>query len=78
MPLLLYPIQVPQVPLFFDGQNITDFLNRYSQLCSDYDLSKSEKIYRLPWYCEFFIGKYIEILIRGAADWATVRSILRK
>ena len=62
---------------FFDGQNITDFLDRYNQLCSDYHLSESEKIYRLPWYCELFMGKYIKILIKGA-DWASVRSILRR
>ena len=28
----------------------------YDQLCLDYRLSESEKIYRLPWYCEFFTG----------------------
>ena len=36
-----------------------------------------KKIYRLPWYCEFFIGKYVRILIKGA-DWAAARSILRR
>ena len=38
---------------------------------------ESEKIYRLPWYFGFFTGHYIKILIKGA-DWASVRSILRK
>ncbi len=33
--------------------------------------------YRLPWYCEFFLGRYIRILIKGA-DWTAARSILRK
>lgn len=36
-----------------------------------------KKIYRLPWYWEFFTGKYIKILIKGA-DWATIKSTLRK
>ncbi len=31
----------------------------------------------LPWYCEFFTGNYIKILIKGA-DWAAVRAILRR
>ena len=72
-------IPYPGTPgaLFFDRKNITDFLDLYSQLCADYYLLESEKIYRLPWYCEFFTGNYIKILIKGA-DWAAVRSILRK
>ena len=62
---------------FFDGQNITYFLDLYNQLCSDYRLSESEKINRLPWYCESFTGNYIKIQVKGA-DWASVRSILCK
>ena len=81
-PLMALPIIIPYPGVpgapFFDGQNITNFLDRYSQLCSDYGLSESEKIHRLPWYCELLVGKYAKILISGAADWATVRSVLRK
>ena len=73
--MIPYP-GTPRAP-FFDGQNITHFLDLYDQLCSDYRLSESEKIYRLPWYCEFFIGRYIKILIKGA-DWTAVRAILRR
>ncbi len=61
----------------FDGQDITHFLDLYDQLCSDYRLSESEKINRLPSYCEFFIRNYVKILIKGA-DWAAVRAILRR
>lgn len=57
----------PSAPLF-NGQNITHFLDLYDQLCSDYCFSESEKIDRLPWCCEFFIGKYVRI----------ARSILRR
>lgn len=75
--LLIMPYSdIPGAP-FFDRQNITHFLDLYDQLCSDYCLSESEKIYWLWWYCEFFIRKYIKILIKRA-DWATVRSVLRK
>lgn len=66
----------PSAP-FFDGRNITHFFDLYSQLCSDYRLSESEKINRLPSYYEFFTGNYIKILIKGA-DWAAVRATLRK
>ena len=80
-PMDYFPIIMPYPGTlgapFFDGQNITHFLDLYSQLCSDYRLSESEKIIRLPWYCEFFTGNYIKILIRGA-DWTAVRAILRR
>ncbi len=62
---------------FFDGQNITHFLHLYNQLCSDYRLSDSEKINRLPSYCESFTGNYVKNLIKGAY-WAGVRAILRR
>lgn len=74
IPLVIPYPGTPGAP-FFGGQNIINFLDRYSQLCSDYRLSESEKIYRLPWYCELFIGKYVRILIKGA-NWAAARSIL--
>ncbi len=76
VPMVIPYPGAPGAPMF-DGKNITHFLHLYDQLCSDYRLSESEKIYRLPWYCEFFIGRYIRILIKGA-DWTAARSILRK
>ena len=80
-PMTHFPIVIPYPGApgapFFDGQNITHFLDLYDQLCSDYRLSESEKIYRLPWYCEFFIGRYIRILIKDA-DWTAAREILRR
>ena len=48
---------------FFDGQNFTDFLDRYCQLSS----SESEIIYRLPDYCgEFFTGRYNQDCDQGS------------
>ena len=49
---------------FFEGANITDFLNRYELMCTDFRVEEKEKIRRLPLYCEMFIGKYIESVIR--------------
>ena len=81
LPTAYIPIVMPYpgtlgAPLF-NGQKITHFLDLYDQLCSDYRLSEFEKIYRLPWYCEFFIGKYVRLLIKDA-DWVAARSILRR
>ena len=66
----------PGAPMF-DGKNITHFLDLYDQLCSHYRLSESEKIYRLPLYCEYFIGRYVRILIEDV-DWTAARVILRR
>ncbi len=38
---------------FFDDYNITKFLDRYANLCLNYDLEKKEKIRRLFQYCDF-------------------------
>lgn len=59
--------------LFFEGLNVIDFFDRYSQMCTDYRVDKQEKIKRLSWYCEMFIGKYVEILISSSGtSWATL------
>lgn len=64
---------------FFDGQIITDFLYRYSQLCIDYNLSsESEKfIDFLVIVVSFLQEGTMKIVLKGA-DWSTVRSILPK
>ncbi len=68
----------PGVP-YFEGSNIIDFLDRYSQVCTDYQVDKQEKIKRLNWYCEVFTSKYIETLISSlVTSWAALRKALRK
>jgi hypothetical protein len=37
---------------FFDEYNITEFLDRYANLCQNYDLEKRKKIRRLSRYCD--------------------------
>lgn len=64
---------------FFEGSNITDFLDSYSRMCTDYQVDKQEKIKRLSWYCELFTGKYIETLISSSGtSWAALRKALRE
>jgi hypothetical protein len=48
---------------FFDEYNITKFLNRYANLCLNYNLEKEEKIRRLSRYCDFINKQYIQIVI---------------
>lgn len=64
---------------FFEGFNITDFLESYSRICTDYQVDEQEKIKRLSWYCELFTGKYIETLISNSGtSWVALRKILRE
>ena len=78
-PPIVMPYQGSPGTLFFEGANISDFLDRYSRMCSDYRISEKEKIRRLPWYCEMFTGKYIETLIgTSGTTWSTLRKVLRE
>ena len=64
---------------YFEGSNITDFLDSYSRMCTDYQVDEQEKIKRLSWYCELFTGKYIETLISSSGtSWAALRKALRE
>ncbi len=67
------------VASFFEGTNITDFLDSYSRMCTDYQVDEQEKIKRLSWYCELFTGKYIKTLISSSrTSWVTLRKALRE
>ena len=37
---------------YFDNRNVTDFLNYFSNLCTDYKLLDKEKMRRLFRYCD--------------------------
>lgn len=54
----------PEAP-YFEGSNITNFFDSYSQMCTEYLVDKCKKIMWLSWYCELFIGKFIGTLIRS-------------
>ena len=46
----------------FKGANITKFLERYEDLCSNYYVSDDDKLTRLPRYCIQPIAKTIKSL----------------
>ncbi len=50
---------------FFDEYNITKFLNRYVDLCQNYDLEKKKKIRRLFRYCDLINKQYVRIVINA-------------
>ncbi len=49
--------------LFFEGGNVSEFLDRFENICDDYRMFTSEKIRRLPWYCEMFTTRPVRSLI---------------
>ena len=70
----------PRIPStsFFEGSNITNFLRRYELMCIAFRMKEKEKIRRLLLYCEMFIGKYIESLIRPPdITWSIICKALR-
>jgi hypothetical protein len=50
---------------FFDEYNITKFLDRYANLCQNYDLEKKEKIRRLFRYCDFINEQYVRVVVNA-------------
>jgi hypothetical protein len=49
----------------FDEYNITKFLDRYADLCLNYDLEKREKIRRLSRYCDLINEQYVRVVINA-------------
>ena len=51
----------------FEGANVTEFLERYEDLCSDYQVSEKDKLMRLPRYCVQPVAE----TIRSLKEWRT-------
>jgi hypothetical protein len=49
----------------FDEYNITKFLDRYVDLCQNYDFEKKEKIRRLFRYCDLINEQYVRAMINA-------------
>jgi hypothetical protein len=62
---------------FFDEYNITKFLDRYANLCQNYDLEKRKKIRRLFRYCDFINEQYVRVVVNANVfDWKKLCKIL--
>ena len=46
----------------FDGNNVTEFFDRWEMFCDDYGFGEEERCRRLPRYCVAGIGEIVEIL----------------
>jgi hypothetical protein len=64
---------------FFDDYNITKFLNRYVDLCQNYDLEKRKKIHCLFRYCDFINEQYMRVVVNANVfNWKEFCKILCK
>jgi hypothetical protein len=80
MPTMLYmPMPPPRTPSspMFKGANVTEFLKRYEDLCSDYYVSASDRFARLPRYCIQPIAETIKSLKEWKdKDYAALKKVL--
>ena len=61
----------------FEGANITEFLERYEDLCSDYHVSDDDRLTRLPRYCIQPIAETIKSLKEWKSqDYAALKKVL--
>lgn len=64
---------------YFDGKNVTDFLNRYEDMCNDFRVEESERLKRLPRYCEEITKDYVTGLTEyEEEDYSGLKKILLK
>jgi hypothetical protein len=67
--MLCVPMPLPGTlgsPMF-EGANVTEFLERYEDLCSDYRVSDEDRLARLPRYCIQPVAE----TIRSLKEWKT-------
>jgi hypothetical protein len=80
MPAMLYmPMPPPGTPgsPMFEGANVTEFLERYEDLCSDYHVSAADRLARLPRYCIQPIAETIKSLKEWKdKDYAALKKVL--
>ena len=61
----------------FEGANVTEFLERYEDLCSDYRVSDEDRLVRLPRYCIQPVAETIRSLKEWKAkDYSALRKAL--
>jgi hypothetical protein len=58
---LMVPLGTLGCP-YFEGSNITEFLERYEDLCEDARLGDAQKLCCIPQYCTLPVEQYIKSL----------------
>lgn len=64
---------------FFEGANVSEFLESFENMFDDYRMSTLEKVRRLPWYCEMFTARHIKsVIVFSGLDWDKICTSLKK
>jgi hypothetical protein len=62
---------------YFEGSNITEFLERYKDLCEDARLGDAQKLCHIPQYCTLPVEQYIKSLaLYSDRDWKLLKKML--
>ena len=75
------PMPQPGVPgsPWFDGTNVTEFLDRYSNMCRDYHVSEKEMVRRMLWYCDSIVAQNIRSLTAYQdQDWEPLAKAMKE
>ena len=61
----------------FEGANVTEFLERYDNLCSNYQVSEKDRLMRLPQYCIQPVAETVQSLKEWKTrDYAALKKVL--
>ena len=77
---LIVAVPFPGTPgaPYFDGTDVSDFLDRYEDMCAVYKVSDSERIRRISRYCESMTGQYIKNLTEYVEkDYESLKKVMR-
>ena len=77
----MVPMPAPGSPgaLHFDGHNITEFLERFEELCDEYGVAVEERWVKLPRYCERPIAEFMKTSTSYVdRNWAAFGKEMRK
>ena len=79
--VITQPLPAPTSPgaLLFKGENVTEFLNSWWDLCVDHGVPMDERVRRVSKYCIPSIRGYVESLPEyDSRDWTGLWKVLRK
>ena len=76
--MILFSTSRTSDAFFFDDNEISEFLNKYEDLCDDYELKNDEKKQRLFKYCDFINDQYVRSVINTIFSWKEIVRILKK
>lgn len=53
---------------WFEGKNVTEFLEMFDNMCEDYSISEQDRLKKVSRYCEFKTREYVQTLLYDEDD----------